>query len=411
MTTTTKKLLFWLTLFLAAFLPLRELIAQYTTDYIKFLPDLLIWGFGAGLAIKNRFRFGFRPMDHAFLAFLAAGLVSTLVGGTSLLAWGLQLRSITTMYVYFWILRQVGLERQRFRPVALVLKWVSVALVLFAVAEYLWDKAVLFPRQWVEEMPFVTNMGRTFSLMNNPNTFACFLLGAVFLLWLTRGERIHWTDGLCCGMAFLGVMLSASRTAMLLFVLFLLFLAVRALRGKKWKPLLSVIGLALAAVAVTFALAAVKGEEKIEALDRLDQLTDSVIVDKSNKNGRIYNVKKGLEIFADHPVLGTGFGTFGSAGSLMVTPEHYGEYGLEPTFYADNEYIKVFVEGGAVGTLVFCAFLLLLLEHCRRDWYKLFACICFLFIGLFFNVFEVQVLSFLFYTVLAFADSPGKPNV
>lgn len=406
--TTTKKLLFWLTLFLAAFLPLRELIAQYTTDYIKFLPDLLIWSFGVGLLIKNRFRFGFRALDYAFLAFLAVGAVSTLINGTSLLAFGLQLRSITTLYVYFWILRQVRPERESFRPVAHVLKWVSVGLVLFAVVEYLWDKQVLFPQKWVEEMPFVTNMGRTFSLMNNPNTFACFLLGAAFLLWKVDRGRRDWTDGLCYGMAFLGVLLAASRTAMLLAALFLVYLIFCGLRDKNWKPAVKMVCLALAALAVTVGLAAVKGEDKVEAFDRLDQMTSDTILDKSNKNGRIYNVKKGLEIFADHPVVGTGFGTFGSAGSLMVTPELYQQYELEPTFYADNEYIKVFVETGAVGTLVFCAFLLLLLEHCRRDGGKLLACVGFLLVGMFFNVFEVQPISFLFYTALSFADS-GQP--
>ena len=60
-------------------------------------------------------------------------------------------------------------------------------------------------------------------------------------------------------------------------------------------------------------------------------------------------------------MIGTGFGTFGSAASLMITPDIYSKYNLSSDFYSDNEYIKVVVEAGIVGTIAFGLFILSLL--------------------------------------------------
>lgn len=141
-------------------------------------------------------------------------------------------------------------------------------------------------------------------------------------------------------------------------------------------------------------------------IDRIKETTSGTTAANSKVNGRIYIIKKGLVIFKDYPIIGTGFGTFGSAASRMVTPDIYSKYDLNTSFYSDNEYIKVVVETGIVGTIIYGLFILSLLYELlkTKSCYKLFMFVVFLFIGMFYNVFEMQVLCFVLYLSFMFLE-------
>lgn len=422
------KLTFGITLFLCFFIPLREFIALYTVTFIKFLPDLIIWPLAALVIIKNKFKVNLKLYDWAFLGFIVSGLIATLINGTSLLAFALQVRSIGTMYLLFYILRNTEFSEKQIDTIKNVLMIVLSVILLCALLEHFTDK-FLFPEAWRVNIKYASNYARVYSLMNNPNSFAFFSYTVMLFVYFANKNKNQFIHYVFYSFVFLGILLSASRSTFIAIAFLFLLLIFETLKGKDFKPLLK-MGISLAlAVVLMFASIPLKNliidvtggfgasfsesntnnskdpnKNNIAFLDRFNELSGNSIFQNSSADGRIFVILKGLEIFMDHPVFGTGFGTYGSAGSQMVTPELYEEYGLYENLYSDNEYIKVFVETGILGTLIYIAFILLLFKKCLKNRYKLITLLSFLFIGMFYNVFEMQTICFIFYFILAYAD-------
>ena len=62
-------------IFCAIFVPFREIIALYTSNYIKFIPDVIIW-ITLGLTIaKNKFRINLKKYDLFFISFIFIGFI------------------------------------------------------------------------------------------------------------------------------------------------------------------------------------------------------------------------------------------------------------------------------------------------------------------------------------------------
>ena len=87
----------YLLLFLAIFIPFRELIALYAGSFIKFLPDVLVWGELLLVLINNKFKFNLKLYDYFFIGFIIIGFFSCLLNSVSFLSFVLQARSIGTM--------------------------------------------------------------------------------------------------------------------------------------------------------------------------------------------------------------------------------------------------------------------------------------------------------------------------
>jgi len=447
-----KRAVFYLTVFLTVFMPLRELISLYTTSYIKFLPDLLIWPLFFVFAIFSRFRLKFRWFDLAFVGFLGVGLISTLLNGSSLLAFALQLRSITTFYVYFYLCRNLYFKESEIKIIRRMLCSVVLVLTAFSFVEYLFNKNILFPTPWREGIVAELNFLRVYSLMNNPNIFAFFCLICMAFFYITKRRELKIRHFAFFSVGLLNILFSASRSTLILVVpFFLILFAGFLLRGKFKKAVYTMLSVAMA-VAVVAAAAPIKNaiqsntkisadenvgetaegeqtdsapqgteeesednlpaeEEKtnfnpnggVAIIDRLDEFSSNQVLKDSDTNGRIGVIKKGLKIWGDHPIFGTGFGTFGSAGSRMVTPEIYEKYNLPKDLYSDNEYIKVLVETGIVGGSVYIAFLILFLGYCLKNKKALLLFASILFMGMFYNIFEMQVLCFVLYLAISVA--------
>ena len=145
----------------------------------------------------------------------------------------------------------------------------------------------------------------------------------------------------------------------------------------------------------------VQESTKVEANNRMENTLTEEERTHSAADGRFYSLKTGFQIFREYPVLGTGFGTYGSAASRNYNTYIDEQYDLSNNFYSDNEYIVVLVETGAVGTLLFALFLLSILWTYRRDYVKICACILIGWFGLFYNIFEVQIGAMLFWVFLS----------
>lgn len=146
---------------------------------------------------------------------------------------------------------------------------------------------------------------------------------------------------------------------------------------------------------------------EVDTTDRFGEIGDEKLY-SADTNGRLYALEKALEIFRDHPVAGTGFGTFGSSASLTWVPDIYYDYELLEGFYADNQFACVLAETGAVGFVLFMAFLLCVLWRYRDDLLKVVTCVIIAWFGVFYNILEIQMGAMLLWTLLSL--DLGRPG-
>lgn len=433
----------YLLLFLAIFIPFRELIALYAGSFIKFLPDVLVWGELLLVLINNKFKLNLKLYDYFFIGFIIIGFFSCILNSVSFLSFALQARSIGTMYALFYVIRNINIEKNDYKTIVNVLMSVNIVIIIFAILEFFTDKTLFFPKIWAENINFVSNFERTYSLMDNPNTFGIFTFMVMFLVYFANKDSFSKKYFGYYILSFLGIILSASRSTLLVVCLFILFLIYESIKKRSCYNLLWFVILIVLSFGIVYSFEKIKLKMEImnsteipnkkpngnssdcvsdgdindnivkpitpgfTLLDRIKETTSGTTAANSKVNGRLYIIKKGLVIFKDYPMIGTGFGTFGSAASKMITPDIYSKYNLSSNFYSDNEYIKVVVETGIIGTIIFGLFILSLFYEFfkTKSYYKLFIFIVFLFIGMFYNVFEMQVMCYVLYLSFMFLEN------
>ena len=117
-------------------------------------------------------------------------------------------------------------------------------------------------------------------------------------------------------------------------------------------------------------------------------------------NGRVSSVLTALRIAKDHPVFGTGFGTYGSASSSAWTPPTCADYGVAQGFYADCQYSSTLAETGFVGLGLLLLFLFTVVWENRKCLPAVVLCLILGWYGVFFNMLEVHIGAFLLWTLL-----------
>ncbi len=425
---------FYLVLFLFVFIPFRSPLADLTTSALKAVPDVLVLLLFIGYSISIRFRYKFRIYDWFFLGFLAVGFISTvLVNHVGLSAFVFQVRSISVYYVLFFVLRNFEFGEREYCIAIKVLQIVACVLFVFAMVEKVTSKTVFFSQEVAESIIYPSNFARVYSLFYNPNTYGVFLS---FVFFASCYKDYHYQKKspiVVYVVLIASIFLSMSRSTLIIMVIGLALLALHVTLKKEWKMLwkkaVGYTAIVVACVAViTVALNAlnglyyreiidksediniqhqevINGSLGVSTSDRLNEMGESEMYEASATNGRIYSVQTGLKVFIDHPVVGTGFGTFGSAASLNFKPAIYDQYDIPFPFYSDIEYIKVLVENGTIGTLLFAAFLCAILYRHRKDHFKILLCIIFGWFGFFYNIFEVQIAACIFWTLMSFKDN------
>ncbi len=445
----------WLLVFFAIFVPFRELIAYYTVGFAKFIPDALVWILFILVIIKNKFKLHLKSYDYLYIGFLSLGFFSSLINHTSILAYALQFRSITTMYILFYILRNTNLTSKDFKPCVITLIGVTTILITFGIFEHVSSKCLFYPEQWALDINYISNFTRVYSLVKNPNTFAIVIFMTMLIVFYSEEELKYKIPKIYYILVFLGIFLSASRSTLLASCFFFAFLIYYSFKRKSFKKLFMFLCFLAIAFVLSFGLDYLKGQihyvcqanflvhddgnkdpnipdkpsndssskpsndssskpsndssskpfgDNNAMIDRWHETISGNTLVNSANNGRLFIIKTGLKIFKDYPIFGTGFGTYGSAASKMVTPSLYEKYQLYENFYSDNDYIKIFVETGILGTLIYGAFVISLVAFCWKNKYKLMMLTVFLFIGMFYNVSEMQVMCLILYISLIFFD-------
>ena len=419
---------YYLVLFLCVFLPVRSPIADVTTAVVKAVPDvlivlLLLW------YLAERRCLELLPQDLFFLGFLLTAFVSTcLVNHYTVFRYVYQVRSIGVMYILYYVLRDVKLTREQLIRVVQTLQGMAAVLLVFGCIEKVSMKTAAFSWDVALSIYAPDNYARVYSLFYNPNTFGAFL---AFTLFLSAAKSRFWNDRTpvwVYAVLVTGLYMSMSRSSAMIAVLGLLILLAFDLKAHTLKKnalryVRTAVVCVLCAVVISTAATAAGDRYYDEVLsqnpdyawlvemktglsmkDRFGELGEAYMY-SGVKNLRIFFLQTGLRVYRDYPVIGTGFGTFGTSASLNYGSPLYETYGLMDGFYADDQYITILVETGTIGTILFAGFLLSILWRYRRSPFQLFCCVAFGWFGIFFTIFEIQIAAILFWLCLSI-DEP-----
>ncbi len=445
--------------FLIVFIPLREVLATYISSYVKAIPDLIIFGLLVYTLLSKRKKLKFDKSDFFAIMFVIVAAISTIIiNKMGLKAFILEARSMFLYYVLYFVIRNTDLDKKVYNAFLIALQISFVFVSLFAIVEKLFSKTILFPPEWAEKITSKNNFLRVYSFFNNPNTFGFYNFLVMVLLYLNRDILTKRRIFILFPLAINNIWMSGSRSTILICCFFVLMMIIKNYKLLFNKIIIIkfvkivVISLLLITVVnlcynyfekhLDFVInmekehrvieekiinnneedptpnkgekkpTPNKGEEKptpnsgekteiikndTSTSNRIKNLFDQDYVETSKTDGRIYKIKKGLEVVKDNLLLGSGFGSMGDAASLMHTPkDNYLKYHIDEKFYMDNEYMKNFAETGIIGIVLFILLLLLLLISYIKNYEKFILCLSTFAFGLFTNVFEVQIITFMF---------------
>lgn len=408
---------------IAIILPFRDMLSEFVFTGFKVVPDILVLLFLMLFLFEKRLRLKFDAVDITYICFLLFAFISTVfINKEGIVRFILQIRSICLYYIVYYIMKNTEIKKSCLLNFSKLLSVIVYLIVGLAIIEVVTNKNFLFPQPWIDSIIYYDNFIRAYSVFNNPNTFAAFLIFS--FIYKYQIDKEYWTvqNIPFTIVTFVGIYISVSRSTIMLLVAFLCIrLCTYVYECKKeHRPFqfhryaaIAIVASLLCWGGVTVANTAYSSitssdSNQSGALDRFSHMFNDKIVEESSTDGRIYNIKKGFEIFKDYKLTGTGFGTYGSAGSMMKESKLVAKYDLVDDLYSDNEYIVILVETGIVGSLLFIAFVAAIFWKYHTDFYKLAFCVVFAGLGMFYNVLEVQGLAFLFWLCLAL---PGRHDI
>lgn len=402
---------------IAIFIPLREFASLLNLSFLKLIPDFCVFISFCLLLVKKDKEYKIEALDYLFLIFLFVGFFSTVViNKLEIMRFLVECRSIVIYYLLFFVIRNLKLSDEVYVKFGRVLQVVVLMIVALAFVEKLTYKQLLFPKLWRDNIIYMDNFVRSYSIFNNPNTFAAFLIFSfIYSYQVFKNPWEKWNGFISC-LCLFGILISVSRSTIILLGVFLIgMVLLKKYYSKKsgqklfTKKTIVVIGSAIllwlgAEIGCKFYIENLSNsniDSSFSSLDRFEELMGNEIVDKSQSNGRLYSINTGIKVFDDHKIIGSGFGTYGSSASLIMGSPIYTQYDIEPGFYSDNEYIVILAETGIIGVVIFLCWMFSILFKYKKDYFKILLCIVFAGLGMFYNVLETQGLAFLFWLCLA----------
>jgi O-Antigen ligase len=435
-------------LFLFVYFPLRPFLIEVngglklTGDIIILLLFLLtlVHMFRTPGSIVKKYAF-----ILAFIGFCLTGTIAAFSTGVGLPAIIFQNRAFIITFLLIFIAAELDVSRENVRRFLWITIIMGAVLSIHGLVEFIGHRTVLVPQAWEEWNLSSVNEMRVYGLTANPNVLGTYLSICLFVslyMWQTSEKYKAWLSA--ASILMLGALcLTFSRGSILAFGIayVLYFLLTRNWRLAVKLIITAVTGLAIiyypANMARDYAAAGIgdhppeshdaeDGTEKKEEEPEQETRTSSTfskrfkemfsdeIIQKSSEWGRLYVVFKGLEIFMEHPVIGTGFGTYGDSATLSYGSPITEEFKLPDRMYSDNQYIQLMVQTGTIGTLLVLAFVVFIIRKCWKDRRHPLSPVLFSFLiailamALFYNVLEEKVLTLYFYTVLGYFLREGE---
>lgn len=416
------------------YMPLRPFLIEFNPA-LRAIADLVILMLFIKVVWNSRKNikslFDFKIFEYAYFAFLIIGSVSALMMGVSIVAIIFQIRAFILFYLVYYVVRRLDINREDIIRLAWSIIAVTVILIVQGIVEKLSVRSAFLPLSW-EQLPLsAKNRIRIYGMLGNPNVFGIFLSFAfalfLYLRRLVQGKLV-WGLNILLALSMGLLILTYSRGTWIAFgIAFLVYIV----GTKNWKLIVSVLKITvISGILVVLPInlltdyieSTESGSTKVGNIQQFDQGGVSSFSDRigstfsdetiqgSQGSGRLYIVQKGFEIFKDHPVIGTGFGTYGDSATLSHGSPLYQEYDVRPKFYSDNQYIQIIVQTGAVGVVLFAVFLLGMLwelwkgrKQSRYTIYMIGTVLSAYFMGIVYNVWESDIFCLVFFAMLGIA--------
>ncbi|WP_161974883.1 O-antigen ligase family protein [Bacillus timonensis] len=378
--------------------------------------------------------FTFHPFELAFFAFCIVGTISALITGVGMGALITQLRAYLLFYLIFYIVVRMEITEELIRKFALTTFSIAVVLSLHGFVEKISNKTVLMPEAWENWYLSWTNYIRVYGLLKGPNELSLFLLISFFIsLYLVKKYQGKIRIFLYVGLTLIGttILLTYSRGSLLSLIV---FLVVYVFINRKIKPLVPIVLITLISYGLFFVIDQVSSvyydayvaekwentneQNKTDEQGRYKDTFSKDTLEQSSESGRIYYVQKAVEIFKDHPIMGTGFATFGGSATLKYSSPIYEDYDINRNFYSDNQYILILAETGILGILMVALTAIFLLTYTwklRKGYYfsplLLFLMVTIVMGSMVYNILENDSFMFYFFAVMAFAYRVYKKDI
>lgn len=368
--------------FLLLYFPTRSFLIEINPS-LKLLGDIII--IVAFLRVvwdsrkdwKSIFRF--EKFEWAFIAFLAVGSIAALLTGVSFMAIVFQLRAFVITFLLIYIVKRLSITKEDVKKFLWTTAIVATVMVIQGIVEKLSMRSAWMPEKWINRALSPNNASRVYGLINNPNVLAVYLTIAgilvAYLKQLLPKTKIQWTLNvllvLIAGVWFLTYSRGTWIALVIGVVVYVIFTRNYSFFIKT--AITIALGFVLVALPANFGAKWISENTQVGDIVRTGPADEPDIVvqterfktsfsgstfEKSLTTGRLFVVMKGFEIFADHPVIGTGFATYGDSATKSYLSPIYENYGITYNIYSDNQYIQIIVQTGAVGVILFAIFLL-----------------------------------------------------
>lgn len=428
--------------FLFIYFPIRPIITDINNG-LTFVGDVIIvisfcivlWN------MRNQLKVLLNSYSYFiyFVFFLIIGSLMAYINDVSPIAIIMENRALAMMALLAVVFFSNIWDRKDLKNILSISVITAFFISLHGIIEKISARTFLVPEAWTDWNLSMINASRVYGTLANPNVLAMYLLTVFFLSFLpimleTKFKKVLPLFQI---IIFGTALLTVSRGSFLAFSFgFLLFIVL----NRPWKTLLR---LSLTIVISVFfiyhpanlladyvQIESNIGEENIEEgekpatnipktsfLGRLKTMLSDETIQASTEWGRIYIVLKGLEIFREHPIVGTGFGTFGDAATLSFGSPIYDEYKISDGIYTDNQYIHILVSTGIIGTLLLLIFLIQMLRkllpsisHRERSLF-LSITIVLLFSCLYYNVIEDKSFMLFYFSLLGFFHQRSRGSI
>lgn len=434
-------------LFLTIYFPIRPFLIEIN-DSLKYIGDfvvVLLFFYAVWLWVKNKRRFGKESIFIiGFIAFCLIGAISALITGVLPIAIIFQYRAFLITFLLVFIVGNLDITKKDITQFLWTTVIMAVILCLQGIVEKVSLRTLLIPQAWQEVWMPETNRIRIYSLVGNPNVLATYLsIAFIFTLFLRATYTKYRILLNICSILIFGVfILTYSRGTILgLVVGYLVYLLI----SRNWKSVKAIaisVVLSLPLVYYPVIMATdymeqskaetateqeeekpadkdsnVTEKEKNEFTQRMTETFDKTHLEKSADWGRLYILKLGFEIFKEHPIIGTGFGTYGDSASLTYSSPIYDEYKITTEIYSDNQYIQIITQTGILGVISFAVFIIgmgVLLWKKRKEINLANPLIAILIggfvAGLIYNIWEDKTFTLYFYILLGYILNRGYWN-
>ena len=395
--------------FLVLYYPFRTFLV-FLCPSIKWLGVMVVASLViAGVQERRKRKISVVPftgVEIGFFLFILVGVVAALLSGVSLAAILFESRIFLAGYAIYYVTVSLRFEKRDMKIIAVIIVLTGVVLASLGLVEKFSQKSFLFPEAWAYLHTHPVNGDRVYGLMKNPNVLATYLvlciMSAYSLFRLLKGWA-KWTVLGGAGLMGIVFLMTYSRGTFLAYFGFS--------QGKKRRIMIVTSLLCTVGIGLWVTLGHEKGQTS-----RIKETFSEETLELSLIDGRMSMIVKGVEIFRQHPFIGTGFGTFGDAATKTYSSPIYAEYGIAGAPYSDNQYIQVLAQTGIIGILGFCGFQVAMIRTAykkRQEKEPLALPFMLLLAGIgvlavFYNIWEDKTTLFILFLLFGLLQSKGE---